>query len=201
MLLSRRIERGLHDGASIAVERAWQIDFSNQGNGYAVTGRQVSARVEAPAALSALARIEESRSTDGMFPILLSASGLVVAAGRYTRDHDIDAAVREAKSVIGGWAIPADAKLMQLQYLAQLQRSAGSMLEKLPADLFFPGPAPARSVQTVDLPEGLKGEFEVTYEARRAPGGAWLEHAVRRVITRIGESERRSSEVWTMGEF
>ena len=68
----------------------------------------------------------------------------------------------------------------------------------MPPDLFYPSTAPLKTVQAVDLPEGLTGEFELTYESQRAQDGEWMERAEREVVTRVGDSERRSSEVWAM---
>ncbi len=201
MRLVRRLERGMHDGAVITVERAWQVLFNAQGRGISITGKQVDASVDAPNALAPLARIEESRSTAGMFPILLTASGTIDAVGPYTKAADLAKAVRHAEAQIAARAVPVGAKAQQLQYLAQLQRTAGSFLKHLPRDLFYPASQPVRAVQEVSLPNGLVGEFEVVYEARSAPDRQWLDLAVRRVVTRIGQSQRHSREVWSMSEI
>jgi hypothetical protein len=51
----------------------------------------------------------------------------------------------------------------------------------------------------VNLPEGLTGTFELSWETRAAPGTGWLVEARRAIVTRIAELERRSVEVWTLG--
>ncbi|MEM9500252.1 MAG: hypothetical protein AAF941_00270 [Pseudomonadota bacterium] len=201
MKLARRIERGMRGGAILTVERFWQVRFARQGDGIVITGEQISARVDAPQALAALAHIEESRSTTGMFPILLSGDGSILAAGDYIQGSDLDAAVGQAETMIAKRAVPQDAKAQLLYYLSQLQRSSTTLLDRMPPDLFFPISPPSRAVRPVSLPDGLMGEFEVTYEARPAPGCDWLDRAVRRVITRIGNSERRSSEVWLLTDI
>ncbi len=88
-----------------------------------------------------------------------------------------------------------------MQYLAELQQASSSLLTRLPDDLFFPRLGPMRSVRAVDLPGGLTGEFEVTYDAVSAQEGEWLADAEREVITRIAGSEQRAREVWTMREL
>ena len=201
MRLVRRIERHLRGGAIIEVTRDWQISFSRQAGGIAITGEQIAAKVNAPEALAALARIEETRSTDEMFPILLSSDGSIMTTGDYTQRSDLVAAVQEAEAAISKRAVSAPAKGQLRHYLAQLQRSGGALLDRMPRDLFFPVNPPSRAVRPVSLPDGLMGEFEVTYTAHTAPGHDWLESAVREVVTRIGDSERRSTEVWSLTEI
>ncbi|MEM8724766.1 MAG: hypothetical protein AAGE86_04500, partial [Pseudomonadota bacterium] len=198
MRLVRRLERGMRGGAVLTVEREWQIEFSAQGSGIVVVGEQVGAAVDAPDELAALARIEQSRSTADMFPILLGTNGVIAAAGQYTKAQDLAAAVSKAESIIANRPIPAAAKSQQMLYLSQLQRAGTSFLSQLPRDLFFPVGEAVRAVRPVELPGGLMGEFEMTYDARSAPGRGWLEHAVRHVVTRIGQSERQSREIWSM---
>ncbi|MEM7665346.1 MAG: hypothetical protein AAF250_05775 [Pseudomonadota bacterium] len=201
MRLVRRIERQLRGSATIKVTRDWQISFSRQASGIAITGEQISAKVDAPAALAALARIEESRSTDEMFPILLSSDGSIMTTGEYTQRSDLVTAVQEAEAAISKRAVSAPAKGQLRHYLAQLQRSGSTLLDQMPSDLFFPVNPPSRAVRPVSLPDGLMGEFEVTYTAHTAPGHDWLESAVREVVTRIGDSERRSTEMWSLTDI
>ena len=44
----------------------------------------------------------------------------------------------------------------------------------------------------------MTGEFEITYEATPVAEGGWLERAERQVVTRVGGSERRARETWTL---
>lgn len=198
MLFSRRLERSMRGGAQLVIARSWEVDFSHSGNGIAIHGLQVSAEVEAPAALSDLAQIEENRSTNDMWPILCSQSGRILATGRGVEDEDVTAAVEEAARIISERPIPADERRSQMQYIAQMQASVASLLEQLPNDLFFPSFGPTRTVREIALPTGDTGQFEVSYEARPSSQGAWLESAERNVITRIADSERRAREIWSM---
>lgn len=201
MRLTRRLERGLKDGASIVVTRGWQVDFARQGRGASITGRQISVTVDAPEKLAPLARIEEARSTDDMWPILLSETGRIVAAGEYTREEDFAAAVNAAEAMIAQRPSSEETKAQQRQYLAQLHRSGGSLLDNLPADLFFPESEQRETRRPVDLPGGLKGEFVMSFSAKRAENRQWLAEAERSIVTRIGEDERRSSDQWTLAEI
>lgn len=80
-VLTRRLKRGLRDTKFIAATRSWEVTFARQSRGMAVRGEQISVLVEAPERLAPLAKIEQERSTDEMFPILLAGDGLIVAAG------------------------------------------------------------------------------------------------------------------------
>lgn len=92
MLLGRKIERDLRDGAKIIVMREWQIEFSHSERGIEIGGSQISAKVKAPEQLREIARIEEERSTDGMFPIILTETGLIDRVG------EVDDAARSVLS-------------------------------------------------------------------------------------------------------
>lgn len=201
MRLSRRLERSLRGGANLVVRRSWQINFGSQGQGISITGVQLDARVDAPNSLAPIAAIEQSRSTEDMWPMLLSGEGRILAAGIGTLEEDMAAAVHEAERIIIRRPLPASEREVQLQYLAELGRAGSSLLDTMPDDLFFPASPPMRSSQTVELPSGLTGQFEVTYEAACAPARSWLERAERQVITRVGATEQKASEVWELAEF
>lgn len=201
MRLTRRIERDLGDGAKIVVERCWDLQFAGQGMGAIISGKQSMVSVDAPPALAGLADIERSRSTDAMFPILLSQSGAIVAAGVSILEQDVAEALREAERMIGQSGVAGEARGEMMGSLALLHRNAGRILDRLPPDLFFPISPPLRTVQPVALANGLQGEFEVAYEAERSAGSGWLARAQRSVVTRIGSSERRSLELWSMASI
>lgn len=198
MVLQRRLERGLGDGAAITVEREWSVGFARQGSGVAVSGLQAAVRIDAPPSLAHLAGIEAQRSTDAMFPILLSDRGVIVAGGQFVLQLDLDRAIDEAEQIIARQPAARGVKEDQLFFLALLQRSAGRLLDHLPADLFYPASLSARSVREIALPDGTVGEYDVRYEALRAVDAQWLGRAEREVVTRIGPSVRRSREMWSL---
>jgi len=84
------------------------------------------------------------------------------------------------------------------QALMRIQAAGHSLLETLPPDLFFPQAGAWRDLRKINLPGGGQGEFEVQYRTAAAPRTGWLETARRDVVTRIGSSARRSSEIWSM---
>ena len=202
MRLTRRLERSLHGGATISVGRSWRIEFSRQSDerpaDINVSGVQLDVEVDAPESLAPLVEIEQSRSTDAMWPITLSSGGRVTATGRGTGADDIAAAIAKAQHMIAERPIPANRREAQQVYLQELQLAGSSLLDQLPDDLFYPLERPLNSSRTVELPGGLIGQFELTYDAHRAVGCDWLHNATREVVTRIGQSEQRAKEQWLL---
>ncbi|MEO0589911.1 MAG: hypothetical protein AAFZ11_05045 [Pseudomonadota bacterium] len=198
MLLTRKLSRGLRDGKAVLVTRQWRVQFSQENRGVSVTGEQTTVSVDAPPALAELAQIEKERSTAGMFPILLSSEGVIMAAGGNTSQASIDAALKVAEEVMMARGVAQASAAEQRQVMAQLQAAGSSFLDQMPGDLFYPSIEPLRELRQVPLGEGVVGEFEVSWEASAQAETGLLESARREVITRIGESERRSSEDWRL---
>lgn len=198
MELTRMIERGLNNGASLTVMRRWRVVFEAQGRGIAITGRQIDARVDAPERLAPIARIEEQRPTDEMWPILLGSDGVIRGAGTAMRAQDLAAALAEARRMIAAKALPAEAQARHRAFFAQLQQAGGSLFEQLPPDLFFPHTEPVRRIERIEIADGLAGEFELAYRAIPAADAPWLGTASRTVITRFGSDERLSREEWSL---
>ena len=201
MLLTRRLVRGLGDGKSIIVERSWIIEFATQGQGIAITGKQSSVFVNAPEVLAQIAEVEEARSTDDMFPILLAPDGTLMAAGSAGSEESMNAALKAAEALFMERGFSSASSAEQLEIIAQLQRSGAQLLDKMPGDLFYPSTLPVRKARTITLSNGAKGEFELSWQASAQPGSALLKEARREVITRIGTSLRKSSEVWTLSDL
>ncbi|MDJ0978506.1 MAG: hypothetical protein QNI87_08205 [Erythrobacter sp.] len=196
--LTRRLSRGLRDGQAVVVTRSWRVTFAQQSRGVAVMGQQASVSVEAPPKLARLSQIERERSTHKMWPILLSPDGTIVAAGQLTTRASVNNAIKVAEAIFEEEGLSGDSAAQQARYLAQLQRAGSSLLDQLPGDLFCPSTTPFHDVRRVALPDGGYGEFEVNWRARAQEGSTLLDIARREVVTRIGESERRSSEDWSL---
>lgn len=198
MRLSRRLDRSLHGGAILTVNRSWQVEFSRRDQGIAISGVQLQAEVDAPSSLAHLAEMERARSTAHLWPILLNSNGQFMVTGGGTNEEAFTAAIHEAEQMIAQRELPESQQAAQRQFLAEMQRVGSSMLDRLPDDLFFPIGRPLRSVREISLPGGLTGQFEVTYDAISASDGDWLERADRQVVTRIGQSEQRATELWVL---
>lgn len=154
--------------------------------------------VDAPPNLAPLSQIERERSTEGMFPILLGVDGTIMAAGNTTSSGSFESAITTATALLEEGGFSQDSVKQQALYMAQLQKAGSSLLDQLPGDLFYPSTDPFREVRALPLPDGGSGEFEFRWQASVQDDTALLKHAQREVITRIGESERRSSEEWTL---
>lgn len=198
MILCRRIERPLSDGAMIVVIRRWEVSFSRKGQGVLVEGRQVDATVMAPEKLAALARIEEDRNTDDMFPIQLSPDGIVVSTGTADDDGDLTKALDAAATLVSQSDNPPDAKDAVLHYLAALQTAGSSVSDTLPPDLFFPRGDDRRDLRKISLPNGQMGEIELIRSVQLAPGKNWLNRLERRIVTRVAQSSQESQEIWSL---
>ncbi len=198
MRLTRRLVRGLANGGAITVTRSWRVVFAAQSRGMAITGEQLDASVDAPPALAQLSKIEEERSTAGMFPILLSVEGIIMMTGEGTDTQSLAEAMDAARAIIAARRLPPEIKSQQRSILQQLETAGGTLLSTMPGDLFFPATQPRREREALILPDGAEGEFEINWEASTLPGTALLDRMQREVITRIGSSVRKSTETWTM---
>ena len=197
-LLTRRLVRGLRDNRSITVTRSWRIEFSRQSRGIAISGEQVSVSVSAPERLKAIAKIEEERSTQSLFPILLAPDGTITAAGQNTAEASVDAAIELAQKLLVAAISEASEPSQHAAYLSRLQEAGSSVLDEMPGDLFYPSTEPFREVRRIVLPDGSSGSFEMRWQASAQSGSGLLKTARREVITRIGESARQSSEEWSL---
>lgn len=198
MLLRRELSRGLRDGKAIVVTREWRVEFNENGRGISVSGLQTSVSVEAPPALAKISEIERARSTQDMFPILLSQDGMILAAGEATSRASVEEAISAAADLMAEKGLSVQTVSEQRQFLVQLQQTGSSLLEQMPGDLFYPITAPLREIREIALPSGVAGEFEVLWSASAQAETGLLDRARREVITRINENERRSTETWTL---
>lgn len=198
MILSRRLERPLMDGQKIVVTRKWLVQFADHPQGISITGHQIDAQVDAPRQLAPLVELELNRSTDGMFPILLTPVGQIAATGSSESAEDVAAAVRTAESMIARQVNSPSQRVIASRALSQLQMAGGSLFDNMPPDLFFPRGQAVQNIQPVSLPDGLTGQFELNYDARPISAGTWLKQARRTVVTRLGDSSRSALEEWSL---
>lgn len=198
--LDRVLQRTLGESDAITVRRSWMMQCQQQARGIVVTGRQIAAEVSAPPHLAPLAGIEQARDASGMFPLMLSDTGLILTPGSATDAEDeVAAALRAAEALIAQQPVPADERERYRLYLAQVYLAGASLLDTLPPDLLFPTTGPARREEVIALPGGMSGSFAMEYVAQPQAGAPWLGRAERRVVTRIEGLERSASEVWTLG--
>lgn len=198
MLLTRSLERSLRDGKSIRVVRNWLVAFEQMAERIAVKGSQRGVSVDAPGKLAAFIELEERRDTNAMFPIILSASGLIVNAGSGDDAALIADAVKAGEQAIENAAKSAGEKLSAKAGLMRLQQASETYLSTLPGDLFFPSGKEVRQEQEISLGEGVDGHFSLSYLARPGDTYPWLATAERQVTTVISGNRRISREIWGM---
>ncbi|MEM1052140.1 MAG: hypothetical protein AAGI28_08590 [Pseudomonadota bacterium] len=79
--LVRAIEHVFFDGAFLSVFRSWQVEFVRVSRGINVLGKATQVSVDASPSRLGLAAAERERVTAGMWPIRLSATGLILTMG------------------------------------------------------------------------------------------------------------------------
>lgn len=196
LVLTRTVIRALPDGKEVVAARRYEVRIARDGDGYRVDGRMVSAEVQAPPSLEALAAIERRRSDTGLFPFRLDAQGLIaapLAPGDRTALEAAGAATRQA--ITGGPLPPAqrrEAEMVVGQIVSQGAAGAGA---QWPADLFRPALGRRSASAATALPGGQSGTTVTTIAATRDSGGDRIE---RIVTTETGGTRRTTREIYTL---
>ena len=196
VVLVREWRRALADGATIVSRRRYEVRFVADGDGYRVEGRQIGAEVDAPPRLATLARIEQTRVDDGMFPMRVDAQGMIVAVAAPAEEEARRDAGRLASTMLAH--LPAgseerrEAELFLSRWLAQGR--AG----RWPTDLFHPAPGQRRDTREFPLGDGVSGSVEVLVDASCDGPGGMLARFERTVVTRAAGQQRATSEVWRL---
>jgi hypothetical protein len=198
MLYTRRLERGLRDGAAFVVSRSFEVRFRPESPGYRVDGAQVGVEVEAPEALAAFGRIEREREEVGLFPLRLDAGGAIAAGAGTPVASRLDDAVREAAAVLEARPQAPAERAELLRFVNAFHQSAGQLLTELPRDLFAPAEAERSEHREIALPGGEAGAVTVTFSAARDPATGLMRQARREVVTELAGDRRRTLETWRL---
>lgn len=192
MVYRRVLARQLPGGTELRVTRDFAVQFVASGNGFEVSGHQITARVEAPAAIARFAELEEQRIETGIFPLQLDPSGQIVNGQEAQPSEQFILALDDARRVHGDNANEAE-------LLVQALHATGARLtSQLPTDLFAPVQPLREAREEILLPWGDSGEVVTLFEAARDPVTGLMRAARRDVVTRLGEDERRSGEHWEL---
>ncbi len=148
--------------------------------------------------LEFLAKLKKERIETGLFPIELSAVGMIVTGQQWPTSEAFDRAIKDAAQHIGRYELPADYERLTIDALFALQKSGAELTSNLPSDLFCPRQPHWRIDRNVDLPNGLWGSVEVNFSARIDAAGQSMKRCERRIVTSIGGSNRTSSEMWEL---
>lgn len=194
--LRRELERGLGGGASLLVTREWECRFSALESGARIEARQLAVTVDAPPPLASLAEIERKREVTGLFPMTLDSNGVIV--GWPEGDASIQHAVERASRLIEERAREQNASQDVRRQLAEIGRTAASLVSQVPRDLFFPQAGKRSESRALDLPGGAEGSYEVSVSVSAEPASGLLRQSERRIVTRIGDSARVSRETWAI---
>jgi hypothetical protein len=84
--LLRLLDRRFHDGSQLTVMREWTVHFAREGVGITLSGTQSSAEAWATPGSEDLARAQEERTVEEMWPIRLNARGMILVGPRTSLD-------------------------------------------------------------------------------------------------------------------
>ena len=193
MIYRRSVLRDLPGGARLTVTRDFQVHFSPLATGgYQLDGQQTRAQVQAPAGLTALARLEEQRVEGGIFPLTLDRLGRIVDGEATRPDSNLAAALLAMRE-----RLAQDGPEAQ-EMLAALPADGHLLSAEMPHDLFAPPLDQVEQQQTVPLPWGDAGNVRVRFTATRDPATRLMRQARREVVTTLAGDERRSAEQWEL---
>lgn len=193
MIYRRTLQRQLPGGVMLATTRDFRVRFTSADmGGYLVDGAQVSARVDAPANLATLARLEEQRVESGIFPLALDHQGLIVDGAEVPINHQLGMALEEVRQ-----RFAADGGEVR-ELLDALDASSARLTAYLPQDLFAPAEGAVEQRETITLPWGQTGEVRVRFAATRSPDTRLMRLATREVVTMLEGQQRRSAERWEL---
>lgn len=197
LLLTRTLYRTLIDGKVLTVTRRYSIQFTAEGDGFRLDGQQISAEVDAPAALASLAEIERKRIDKGLFPARLDAGGIIREGGVTLIDPEVRAQmVVQSGSILASSPLSAPVKRESNGLVGQF--AAAQNGTPWPAFLFNPGSQERIETKRVPLPGGAEGEVEVRIRADGIGPGGLPRRVERTVITRLSGTEKVSREVWAI---
>lgn len=199
MRYTRRLHREMVRGGAIEAERFFTLSFVPHPRGYRIEGYESAPpQVSGPAAVEAFLRLERERHETGLFPLSLDRAGQIIGESSRAGSLQLDRAIEEALHRIANSSLDIDDQAAARTFLAGMQQAAASLIAAPPADLFHPPSGSLGEQREVAMPGGGTGTVSVTFTASADPATGLMRGAERLVLTRLGESERRTSERWTL---
>lgn len=196
----RSLRREMVDGAAIVATRSYAVRFFREEDGFRLEGEEdVAPEVSGPASLEAILRLERERRDGSMFPLCLDRDGRIIAENGEAGSPQLARAIDAALHRIAASPAGDDEQAAMRAFVTGLHQAAASLITEPPADLFHPLAAPRSESREVALPDGGRGEVAVTFSAALDPATGLMREAERVVLTRLGTSERRTAERWTLG--
>lgn len=196
LILTRTLRRGLPDGKEIVATRRYEVRIVREDDGFRVDGRLLTATVDSPPALAALAEIERKRSDAGLFPLRLDARGLIAASTFPIERTAMNEAGAVARQAVADSALSEPERRQAEKFVGQVvTRGAASSGGKWPANLFNPAPGTHEAADRITLPGGGAGSVTTTITAQRGTAGSTIE---RTVVTEAGSDRRTTHEIYTL---
>ncbi len=199
-VLDRVLVRSLPGNARITVTRSWLIIFEDAGEGrMRVTGCQSDAKVDAPAPLQAIAKMEAARDESDLFPLDLDSAGRIVTGAREATPPPLpDEAVAAALAFARAHGTADDAADASRRFLADLSQHAEQWISGLPADLFFPTPREREATREIALPDGSSGTIAMREIVTAFRKTGILQSYRREATTTSGDTAKTGSETWML---
>ncbi len=198
MVFRRELDRQLGGSAHLVVTREFAVRFLPRPGGYEVSGRQLSAHVDAPANLADLARLEEQRVERGIFPLRLDSGGLILDGEANQPGEEIESAFRIAAQRLGLANGTQDGADELAQLVEAMHRAGSGITSELPADLFAPLEQERRQERQIALPWGGEGMVHMLFNADRDSRTGLMRRASREIVTELMGDRRRTLESWQL---
>lgn len=199
MRYTRSLRRELADGAAVVATRSFAVRFVSLDAGWRLEGEEdVAPEVSGPPSLDGILRFERERRETGLFPLRIDGSGRIIAEPGTAGSPQLDRAVDEALHRIAASGLPENDQEAMRVFVVGVQLAAIALVGAPPADLFHPLSAPSGGRRAVTMPDGGSGEVSLSFTAEIDPATGLMRAAERLVVTRLGATERRTVERWTL---
>lgn len=197
MVYTRRLQRDLGPGWSLAVSRKFTVEFRASSDGYVVDGVQIGVEVDAPENLSAFARLEEARVENSLFPLELDASGRILGGANGGMSDQVAQAVEHGLAELASQSIAEEERKQLAGFLSAIHDAGGQLTSILPPDIFAPESLRREEREEFVVPGGL-GALQVEFEADVDAASGLMRSARRTVTTALGEDRRQTTEDWSL---
>lgn len=195
--LTRELRRQMSGGREIVARRSYEIRFHRDGRGWRVDGTLMQSEVEAPGVAPQLLELERRRKDEGLFPLLLDASGRIVVQNGSSDPATERSLASAAADVLSGTPLAEPDRRAALAVASSLYAQARAAGGNWPVDLFVPEPGQRVETRTIQLAEGAAGKVTITISAADGPTGL-VERFERRIVTETAGNSRQSVETWTL---
>lgn len=196
--LTRTVERQLGQSGTLVVARSWSIAFEAAERGFQLSGKQADVAINAPPMLAGLARIEQARVEDGMFPMLLDQAGAIANTGAIRSDQALATAIEMVRARLSAEPLAAGDKALAERFMASLQAAGQGALAAWPHDLFAPGSRAETVSREVRLPDGKVGTLTILTTATCDAASGLMRGYERRIVTEVEGQSRTGAEQFAL---